>query len=527
MPLLLPLHTIDGLRDYKTEPVVWGDDPSCPHHWPGYEALWEGDVCRICNAGRVQLGLEGSVDCLGWAKGEWCNRCFICHLVEVFRAVKRVLREDGTAWVVIGDGFVHDRSYQVPDNKVGDVGNHMPRNMRDQSIGSHNLILTPFRLALALQADGWLVRADVVWGKLNGLPESVDSWRWVQHRAKTEKGRIARHGLARGEGYVNESNVAEREAGTKWEDCPGCPKCTDTNGLVLRKGSWRPSRSHEYILMLAKSPQYYADREAVKQVLAVSSVERLEQPGFDEQEGGPGDYRDEGSGINANRSARDSLEHLKVKYVRGKPSGNPDGTGRNLRDVWAIGSRPFNLHLCLACEKVYSITELRKQPKGENGKPVCFCGANNWMKHFALFPVDIPVLCIEASTPEVGVCEGCGAHWARVVAQGQPTEHPGRIGRSVRNVGDFDGEGYAHRASGLGLVSSVRTQAWRPTCQCIESQPVPALVLDPFMGAGTTLLAALELGRRGIGVDVNTAYCKLAAGRLEKEMQKMNTGAVT
>lgn len=157
----------------------------------------------------------------------------------------------------------------------------------------------------------------------------------------------------------------------------------------------------------------------------------------------------------------------------------PDpAVGANLRDVWAIGSRGFNLRLCLVCNNVYSLGELKGQPR-VNDKPVCFCGAQDWFRHFALFPVDLPMLCIQASTPEGGVCSECGMPWARVEA----------------------------------IVG------WRPVCEHMAA-PVPATVLDPMMGAGTTLLAATMLGRRGIGVELGEGYCRLAAGRLERESPK-------
>jgi site-specific DNA-methyltransferase (cytosine-N4-specific) len=97
-------------------------------------------------------------------------------------------------------------------------------------------------------------------------------------------------------------------------------------------------------------------------------------------------------------------------------------------------------------------------------------------EHYATFPSDLPRLCIQASTSEAGVCAECGSQWARVV---DATE-------------------------------------WRPTCTC-NADKVPATVLDCFAGTGTTLLAAMRLGRRSVGVDLSPDYLGQAVKRLGKQ----------
>ncbi len=120
-----------GLRAYKTEPRVWANG-------------WVGE-----------LGSEPTPE------------QYVANLVEVFRAVRRVLRPDGTLWLVIGDSMSsgNRRAY---DDKAG-VG----RPARPTGLGPKQCLFIPHRVALALQQEGWTVRSDCVWSKPNCLTESV------------------------------------------------------------------------------------------------------------------------------------------------------------------------------------------------------------------------------------------------------------------------------------------------------------------------------------------------------------------
>lgn len=173
-----------GLRDYGTATWV-GGDPSCPHYRTskksdktatGHKNMMEtghavGDaiyktVCPICGAVRVdnQIGLEETPD-------EYIDR-----LVSVFREVRRVLRDDGTLWLNIGDSYcgTGDKgNYKGPKNPEGRNGQSVARNKRIDGIKSKDLIGIPWMLAFALRADGWYLRQDIIWHKPNPMPESV------------------------------------------------------------------------------------------------------------------------------------------------------------------------------------------------------------------------------------------------------------------------------------------------------------------------------------------------------------------
>lgn len=128
---------------------------------------------------------------------------FINSLVSVFREARRVLRDDGVLWLNIGDGFTSgNRGWRAPDKKnparAMSVRPNTPEGLKPK-----DLMGIPWRLAFALQDDGWYLRADIIWNKPNAMPESVRD---------------------------------------------------------------RPTRSHEYLFMFSKQEQYYYDRDAVKEL---------------------------------------------------------------------------------------------------------------------------------------------------------------------------------------------------------------------------------------------------------------------
>ena len=153
-----------------------------------------------------------------------------------------------------------------------------------------------------------------------------------------------------------------------------------------------------------------------------------------------------------------------------KRTGNPQAETRNLRNVWHLNPEPFP-------------------------------GA-----HFATMPPTLAERCIKAGTSEKGQCPHCGAPWGRVTAEPVVAgrRDPGGV------VGGADAGMYAGRAGS----SSRDTIGWRPSCSCPAHEPVPQTVLDPFAGAGTTLLVADRLQRHGIGIELNPEYIAIAQDRL-------------
>ena len=95
------------------------------------------------------------------------------NVVAVMREVRRVLRDDGTCWLNLGDAYSANRGYQVTDNKHVGVGNTMGMTAESSGLPPKSLMGQPWRVAFALQDDGWLLRSAIVWHKPNPMPESV------------------------------------------------------------------------------------------------------------------------------------------------------------------------------------------------------------------------------------------------------------------------------------------------------------------------------------------------------------------
>ena len=177
---------------------------------------------------------------------------YVGHLVAIYREVRRVLRDDGVAWVAMGDSYIGGKgksgqassAYQQErfDSGVSLTrpAVHLDKNVRptDDRIAMHkmglkpgDLMLIPHRLALALQADGWMVRNDVVWAKKAPMPESVRGWRWERHRIKVKRLRTQKQGYARAGNHRDKVHGnLENQPSAEWQPVPAVPSARPTAG---------------------------------------------------------------------------------------------------------------------------------------------------------------------------------------------------------------------------------------------------------------------------------------------------------
>ena len=496
-------------------------------------------ICSLCGAWRGNLGLEPLHDCQAWARGEPpCSACYVCHIRTVAAALWRVLRDDGVFFLNIGDSYAgsggaHAERHANPGlsnswkrdgvphwGDLGQPGNYLAQ----PGLKPLDKVGIPERVALALQADGWYWRSDIVWSKLNPMPASVSGPRWEQHRVK--KGSKP----AKQDGHPGSDSLPEgRHAlGTAvWADCPGCPKCAPHNGLVLQWGNWRPTVAHEYVYMFTKSERYYCDQEAVRQEQQPVSLSRRDRADYREKAGWEHAYLGNPP-LRLKRQSLPTRDREQHKNFSERWADNPVLAGANLRDVWELPTESFDWQLCLACGIVYTGAQFRRLPsvtiqRSEAGdedtvtktQKRCRCGESDaWHSHFAAFQEALVQRCIQAGTSEHGVCRECGAPWARVL------ERP-RLPDDLRNRGEETKMSFHSQQLGGGQrlqdwydEHPPHTLSWLPTCSCNAGGAVPATVLDPFVGSGTACLAARALGRYSIGIDASEPYLQMAVRRL-------------
>ena len=323
----------------------------------------------------------------------------------------------------------------------------------------------PWRVALALQADGWWLRRDIIWFKDNPMPESVNGWRWERHRVKVKAGwdKNRPHPSKGNSGKSRMGNIGGVfKAQAKYQDCPGCPKCNPNDGLVLVKGSWRPTSAHEYVFLLTKSDTYFCDADAVREKYT-GPINRW---------GG----QTQNSDTRKQRYYRDEMQNLgSTSALRPGADLRPNPAGRNLRSVWTIATQPF--------------------PDA----------------HFATFPKKLVGPCIKAGTSEKGCCSECGAPWVRVISEATG----GAKGKAWLDHNHDVERGAAKTVSSKGYQAG-KTIGWKPSCDCF-GLPIPCTVCDPFCGSGRALIVAKKLGRRGIGIDLKAEYLDMPKKELAQE----------
>ena len=360
---------------------------------------------------------------------------YVARLVEVFAGVRRVLRDDGTLWLNLGDTYNafngnrgRSRSLSAATQDAAMPALPSGYGLTAKSLKPKDLLGIPWRVAFALQADGWYLRSAVPWIKRNPMPESAAD---------------------------------------------------------------RPGVSHEYVFLLSQSPDYYYDGEAVKIPAAP-----------DRQRG-------------TSRKHLHNPAHTPERCHNGLVRGSDAADTRNRRsgDWW------FDSLAAILAGASGMLTDDDGEPAGfaVNLRP--YKGA-----HFAVWPPELVTPMILASTPETGCCATCGAPRRRHVQRDRVPTRPGRdtkvtVKSEDANADTCDALGW-NRANAIGNrdpqrhVTRTITLGWEKDCTCPTDDTRPAVVLDPFAGSGTTVAAALAVGRRGIGCELNPDYAALAEERI-------------
>ena len=405
-----------SLRKYDAPNVIWDGDESCEHEWgksiimrspsgslngstlggepPGQHNRPRSSFCSRCGAWLGQFGREPTPE------------MYVEHTIDVLRAIRRVLRDDGVVFWNVGDGYSGSwGNFGTREGKQRSVNTHRdPRKAWDNNTErpatsySHptlkpkDLILMPERVALAAQQDGWYIRKRIIWHKPNIKPESVQD---------------------------------------------------------------RPTLDYEHIWMMTKKPHYWWDRTAVLEP-AIHAGRIVKATGNGAKNA------DEGH----SRTTKGFTLHDTLVTAR-----------RNLRSVWSFPTAQYK------------------------------------DAHYAVFPMELPRRCILASCPPE-ICVRCDTPRVRIVKK--QTHFEGGSGRAGTQPEEIKGKWQEDRHGKnllLGPVVDHQTVGWSD-CGCEEPDYGPGIVLDPFFGTGTTGLAARELGRLFIGVELSPTYVEMVKRRL-------------
>ena len=394
-----------GLRDYGLG--EWqGGDAKCEHALPHFsqkstvagtspEYPHPNGICGHCGAVQqpAGIGLEPTI------------AEHIENIVAVCREVRRVLRDDGTLWLNYGDAYTDGNRERAPigvnSKQATHKGSHDMKRIKNL-LPAKNLIGLPWRVALALQDDGWILRSAIIWHKPNPMPESVLD---------------------------------------------------------------RPTNAYENVFLFAKKPRYFYDAEAIRQrENSHWTIERAKHK------------REVSYGRRVNGDREDGIKGWQSRH------NGPNAellTGANARNVWTIPTQ----------------------------------GRSD--AHFATYPDELPRRCILAGTSEHGVCAECGAPYVRMVDSGSTPLKSSTHGKWAGNADNLNSltqkgiDGFRLRPS------ASQTIGWQPSCEC-DAGIQPAVVLDPFVGSGTTCAVAQALGRHSVGLDLSEEYLGIAQGRIER-----------
>jgi site-specific DNA-methyltransferase (cytosine-N4-specific) len=159
------------LRCYNTNPQVWDGDENCKHEWNTEIIRKRTNTCIKCGAWKGELGSEPTYE------------MYINHLMQIFNEVYRVLKDDGTCWVNLGDSYagsnqgagVNAPSGKQATNRGTNYMNSKTHKslLKNCGIKAKSLIGIPDRFKIAMIDNGWICRNDIIWHKPNAMPESV------------------------------------------------------------------------------------------------------------------------------------------------------------------------------------------------------------------------------------------------------------------------------------------------------------------------------------------------------------------
>lgn len=389
--------------------TIWGEDPVCKHIWDIHQ---DKGVSGGKKSEKVHVKEEENFQIIPPSEYAFCNICgcfkgelghepdpdlFVEHLCQVMDECWRVLRDDGTLWVNLGDsmngaGGAGGQSSNYRKNhphKVFGVesmdkdGFSLPTNI--PTIPKKSLILIPQRFVLAMLKRGWTVRNEIHWTKLNTMPSSA------------------------------------------------------TDRFTL---------DYEYIYLFTKRDQYYFNQQL--EPLRTTTIQRTK---YNWSKGSTKSHQYQ----NVNGLCRSGSFKQAINFA-----------GRNMRTTWEIPHE--------------GTSEL----------------------HFAVFPEALIKIPIDAGCPRQ-VCQACGEPRERIIERLTKVQVPPMGGLKNRENPTYSGK------TEIALPSGT---SWT-VCACPDPVYRPGVVMDIFLGSGTTGLVAMKQGKDYLGIEINPQYITIAEKRLK------------
>jgi len=227
----------------------------------------------------------------------------------------------------------------------------------------------------------------------------------------------------------------------------------------------RCTKAHEQVFLLAKNERYFYDAEAVK-------IRQSESTGSRMLRGVSSDHK------NVNGAGGQSKHSINQPREYGEGYDLPSMANR--RSVWTVASEPFP------------------------------------GSHFATFPSELIRPMIRAGTSEWGVCPKCLAPWKRVTERRKTFQSgSGKSGNAIngkQNLAASDANSTPDIRKGPCVTTT--TRGWQPTCECWAGEPIPATILDPFGGSGTTGMVARQECRACVMIELNPEYAAMHRARV-------------
>lgn len=489
-----------ALRDYGTDGVVWDGDPECEHEWgkpnihktnlqagnPEFQRPWrenasgvsQTNFCNKCGAWKGQLGLEPDFN------------LYIKHLCDIFDEVKRVLRKDGTCWVNLGDTY---NSHSANSKNVGGFEGKQMRNNAEYAntkiatkkfiqLPDKSLCNIPSRFSIEMQNRGWILRNKIIWHKPNCMPSSV----------------------------------------------------TD-----------RFTVDYEEIFFFVKNKKYFFEQQFEE--VQIDSIKRACRARTSEK-------------VKANQYAHSGTneyigyDDMMGKMQRGELSHALHPQGRNKRTVWKISTKGYKgahfavfpqelietpikagcpKEICMKCGKArekiiakreYIVDEKEPSNKFKDAKVNSAGGrafTTTIQRRFTPNQKDVAKYLKSKINDKDLLDEEFGqhtwTHWVRTDESGASLPNPEQY-LILKDMLGLDDRFDAEMLTTVQITSDDKGGKTEvigySKCDC-DAPFVAGIVLDPFMGSGTTAVFCEKNRYKWIGCEVSDKYCEMIKGRLE------------